>query len=68
MKKTIKVSVLKNVSENVNLHIGLKCLFEPMRRLPITKNRLKIIIEDHIYQLGYQSIEQISAKAIQVYF
>jgi hypothetical protein len=41
---------------------------EPMRRLSITKIRLKIIIEDHIYQIGYQSIERIGLQVIQVCF
>jgi hypothetical protein len=34
--------------------------------MPITKNQLKPIIQDHIYQIGYQSIEQISTIAINV--
>jgi hypothetical protein len=45
---------------------GLKCLFETIQRMTNTKTKLKTIIKDHIYQIGYQSIEQISAKAIQV--
>lgn len=47
-------------------NIDLKCLYELIQRMPITKNLLKPIIQDHIYQIGYQSIEQISTIAINV--
>jgi hypothetical protein len=47
-------------------NIDLKCLFESIQRIPIAKNQLKPIIQDHIYQIGHQSIEQISMLAINV--
>jgi hypothetical protein len=48
------------------MNIGLKRLFQTIQQMPITKTKLNSIIKDHIYQTGYQSIEEISATAMNV--
>lgn len=71
MEKIIKVgqrNTAKCFSKNLNFYIDLKCLYQTMRKLLVTKNKLKIVLQDHIYQLGYQTIDDISMKAIQVCF
>jgi hypothetical protein len=44
----------------------LKRLFEPIKQIPMMKKALKPIIKDHVYQIGYQSIEEMSMTAINV--